>query len=151
VIEMDEHVRSPPVILPLRRLIASPGLIGSKSRADGRAPADWEVHSSVAGEGAEYDAMKNYAGHRLSPWLGHLMVSRQETARSLLTPGEIMQLPPDDELVPASGRHPIRAKKGLVLSRPALDRERNGATKTHRPSGQRLWGAPPTGAGWHHS
>ncbi len=23
--------------------------------------------------------MKNYAGNRLSPWLGHLMVSRQET------------------------------------------------------------------------
>jgi len=56
-------------------------------------------------------AMKNYAGHRLSPWLGHLMVSRQETARPLLTPGEVMQLPHDDELVLASGCHPIRAKK----------------------------------------
>ena len=55
--------------------------------------------------------MKNYAGHRLSPWLGHLMVSRQETARPLLTPGEVMQLPPDDELVLVSGCHPIRAKK----------------------------------------
>ncbi len=56
-------------------------------------------------------AMKNYAGHRLSPWLGHLMVSRQETARPLLTPGEVMQLPSDDELVLVSGCHPIRAKK----------------------------------------
>jgi type IV secretion system protein VirD4 len=55
--------------------------------------------------------MRNYAGHRLSPWLGHLMVSRQETARPLLTPGEVMQLPPDDELVLVSGCHPIRAKK----------------------------------------
>ena len=55
--------------------------------------------------------MKNYAGHRLSPWLGHLMVSRQETARPLLTPGEVMQLPHDDELVLVSGCHPIRAKK----------------------------------------
>jgi type IV secretion system protein VirD4 len=55
--------------------------------------------------------MKNYAGHRLSPWLGHLMVSRQETARPLLTPGEVMQLPPDDELVLVSGVPPIRAKK----------------------------------------
>jgi type IV secretion system protein VirD4 len=55
--------------------------------------------------------MKNYAGHRLSPWLGHLMVSRQETARPLLTPGEVMQLPPDDELVLISGCSPIRAKK----------------------------------------
>jgi type IV secretion system protein VirD4 len=56
-------------------------------------------------------AMKNYAGHRLSPWLGHLMVSRQETARPLLTPGEVMQLPPADELVLVSGIHPILAKK----------------------------------------
>jgi type IV secretion system protein VirD4 len=40
-----------------------------------------------------------------------LMVSRQETARPLLTPGEVMQLPPDDELILISGCHPIRAKK----------------------------------------
>ncbi len=55
--------------------------------------------------------MKNYAGSRLSPWLGHLMVSRSETARPLLTPGEVMQLPPTDEIVMVSGVHPIRAKK----------------------------------------
>jgi type IV secretory pathway TraG/TraD family ATPase VirD4 len=39
------------------------------------------------------------------------MVSRQETARPLLTPGEVMQLPADDELVLVSGCQPIRAKK----------------------------------------
>jgi type IV secretion system protein VirD4 len=55
--------------------------------------------------------MKNYAGHRLSPWLGHLMVSRSETARPLMTPGEVMQLPPDDEIVMVAGVPPIRAKK----------------------------------------
>lgn len=55
--------------------------------------------------------MKNYAGHRLSPWLGHLMVSRTETARALLTPGEVMQLPPGDELIMAAGIAPIRARK----------------------------------------
>lgn len=55
--------------------------------------------------------MKNYAGHRLSPWLGHLMVSRQETGRQLLTPGEVMQLPTDDEIVMVAGLPPIRAKK----------------------------------------
>ena len=67
--------------------------------------------SDALGTATEMRAMKNYAGHRLSPWLGHLMVSRQETARPLLTPGEVMQLPPDDELVLVSGCHPIRAKK----------------------------------------
>jgi type IV secretion system protein VirD4 len=55
--------------------------------------------------------MRNYAGHRLAPWLAHVMVSRQETARPLLTPGEVMQLPPGDELVLISGLPPIRAKK----------------------------------------
>jgi len=67
--------------------------------------------SDALGMATELRAMKNYAGHRLSPWLGHLMVSRQETARPLLTPGEVMQLPPDDELVLVSGCAPIRAKK----------------------------------------
>jgi type IV secretion system protein VirD4 len=65
-------------------------------------------------------AMKDYAGHRLSPWLGHLMVSRQETARPLLTPGEVMQLPHDDELVLVSGCHPIRAKKAQYYEDPEL-------------------------------
>jgi type IV secretion system protein VirD4 len=67
--------------------------------------------SDALGIATELRAMKNYAGHRLSPWLGHLMVSRQETARPLLTAGEVMQLPPNDELVLMSGCPPIRAKK----------------------------------------
>jgi type IV secretion system protein VirD4 len=67
--------------------------------------------SDALGTATEMRAMKNYAGHRLSPWLGHLMVSRQETARPLLTSGEVMQLSPADELVLVSGTHPILAKK----------------------------------------
>jgi type IV secretion system protein VirD4 len=67
--------------------------------------------SDALGIATEFRAMKNYAGHRLSPWLGHLMISRQETARPLLTAGEVMQLPSDDELVLVSGCPPIRAKK----------------------------------------
>src|SRR3984885_5632543 len=67
--------------------------------------------SDAMGTATEIRAQKNYAGHRLAPWLGHLMVSRQETARPLLTPGEVMQLPPDDAVVMASGHPPIRAKK----------------------------------------
>ncbi len=39
------------------------------------------------------------------------MVSRQETARALLTPGEVMQLPLTDEIVLVSGFPPIRVKK----------------------------------------
>jgi len=86
--------------------------------------------SDALGTATELRAQRNYAGHRLSPWLGHVMVSRQETARPLLTPGEVMQLPPDDELVLVSSLAPIRAKKlryyedrnftSRVLSAPAL-------------------------------
>jgi type IV secretion system protein VirD4 len=67
--------------------------------------------SDALGTATEQRAMRNYAGHRLAPWLAHVMVSRQETARALLTPGEVMQLPPTDELVLISGLAPIRASK----------------------------------------
>ena len=67
--------------------------------------------SDALGTATEQRAMRNYAGHRLAPWLSHVMVSRQETARALLTPGEVMQLPATDELVLVSGLPPIRAAK----------------------------------------
>ncbi|UZD69355.1 conjugal transfer protein TraG [Brucella sp. JSBI001] len=67
--------------------------------------------SDALGTATEMRDSTNYAGHRLAPWLGHLMVSRQETARPLLTPGEIMQLPPTEEIVMVAGTPPIRAAK----------------------------------------
>ena len=92
--------------------------------------------SDALGTATEMKAMRNYAGHRLSPWLGHLMVSRSETARQLLTPGEIMQLPPTDEIVMVAGTPPIRAKKARyyedarfkerILPPPALAQPKHG-------------------------
>ena len=67
--------------------------------------------SDALGTATEQRAMRNYAGHRLAPWLAHVMVSRQETSRPLLTPGEVMQLAATDELVLLSGLPPIRATK----------------------------------------
>ena len=78
--------------------------------------------SDALGTATEMRAMKNYAGHRLSPWLGHLMVSRQETARPLLTPGEVMQLPATDQLVLVSGCSPIRAQKARYFEDDRLAR-----------------------------
>ena len=107
--------------------------------------------SDALGTATELRAMKNYAGHRLSPWLGHLMVSRQETARPLLTAGEVMQLPPDDELVLVSGCHPIRAKKARyyenrelkarILPPPELSRRSVMATAADSSS-------PPRATDW---
>ena len=67
--------------------------------------------SDALGTATEQRAMRNYAGHRLAPWLAHVMVSRQETSRQLLTPGEVMQLPATDEIVLISGLPAIRARK----------------------------------------
>ncbi len=87
--------------------------------------------SDALGTATELRAQRNYAGHRLSPWLGHLMVSRQETARPLLTPGEVMQLPGHQEIVMVSGHPPAKATKiryyaddnftSRVLPAPILD------------------------------
>ncbi|AFK54035.1 conjugal transfer protein TraG [Tistrella mobilis] len=96
--------------------------------------------SDALGTATEMRAMKNYAGHRLSPWLGHLMVSRQETSRPLLTPGEVMQLPPTDELVLVSGCPPIRAKKARYFEDPQLQRR-----ILRPPTPADLTGDPPPG------
>jgi type IV secretion system protein VirD4 len=42
--------------------------------------------SGALGVATEMRAMQNYAGHRLSPWLGHIMVSRQEIAEAAAHP-----------------------------------------------------------------
>ena len=67
--------------------------------------------SDALGTATELRAQRNYAGHRLAPGSATSWSSKQETARALLTPGEVMQLPPHDELVLVSGLPPIRAKK----------------------------------------
>jgi type IV secretion system protein VirD4 len=64
--------------------------------------------------------MRNYAGHRLAPWLAHVMVSRQETARPLLTTGEAMQLPTNQSLILIAGQPPIRAGKLRFYDEPAF-------------------------------
>ena len=119
--------------------------------------------SDALGTATEMRAMKNYAGHRLSPWLGHLMVSRQETARPLLTPGEVMQLPNDEELVLVSGCNPIRAKKARyyedaelkarILPPPTLFESRplvwpgRAQNRTQRRLGRRYCGDAGSGGG----
>ncbi len=108
--------------------------------------------SDALGTATELRAQRNYAGHRLAPWLSHVMVSRQETARPLLTPGEVMQLPPTDQLVLVSGLSPIRARKlryyedrnftERVLPAPALS---DGAYADRPPPRSDDWGGQVRG------
>ena len=67
--------------------------------------------SDMLGAKTEQRHQRNYAGHRLAPWLSHVMVSSQETQRPLLTPGEVMQMPADDALVMVGSTPPVRATK----------------------------------------
>ncbi len=83
--------------------------------------------SEALGTKTEQRSQKNYSGHRLAPWLVHVMVSSQETMRPLLTPGEVMQLPPDDELVMVAGVPPILGKKLRYYE------DRNFKTRLHKP------------------
>jgi type IV secretion system protein VirD4 len=94
--------------------------------------------SDALGTATEMRAMKNYAGHRLSPWLGHLMVSRQETSRPLLTPGEVMQLSHNEALIMVSGVHPVRARKVRYYEDPQFQRRilRPSRTGTASSAGQ---------------
>jgi len=83
--------------------------------------------SDALGTKTEQRAQKNYSGHRLAPWLAHVMVSSQETMRPLLTPGEVMQLPPDDEVVMVAGVPPILGKKLRYYE------DRNFKSRLHKP------------------
>ena len=103
--------------------------------------------SDAIGSTTEMRAMRNYAGHRLAPWLSHVMVSRQETARQLITPGEIMQLPSHQQLILLSGFSPIKAQKiryytdknftGRVQNPPTLSPD---GTDDLSPSSSCMWG-----------
>jgi type IV secretion system protein VirD4 len=111
--------------------------------------------SDALGTTTEQRAQRNYAGHRLAPWLSHVMVSAQETQRALATPGEVMQLPPDEALVLVSGTPPIRAKKlryfqdenftGRLLEPPATPSlpERRADDWTERPQPHSHGGLAP--------
>ena len=103
--------------------------------------------SDAIGSTTEMRAMRNYAGHRLAPWLSHVMVSRQETARQLITPGEIMQLPSDEQLILLSGFSPIKAQKvryyadknftGRVVGSPPISPDGYGGLSPDTPC---VWG-----------
>ena len=72
--------------------------------------------SKALGISTQIHQQKNYTGHRLSPWLGHVMLSDQETARALMTPGEVAALPASDEIVLVAGISPIYARKVVYYS-----------------------------------
>lgn len=84
--------------------------------------------SDGLGVATEIRSQRDYAGHRLPPWLGHLMVLGQESARPLMTVGEVMQIPAREEIVMLAGCPPIAHGKhsisGIAASSSAFCRRR---------------------------
>ncbi len=70
-----------------------------------------EMISRMLGQKTEIHQQRNYGGNRLSPWLGHVMIADQESARPLLTPAEVMELSKTDSLIFVAGYPPVRAMK----------------------------------------
>jgi type IV secretion system protein VirD4 len=88
-----------------------------------------------------------------------MTISHQETARPLLTPGEILQLPQDESLIFLSGIPPIRARKlhyfrdrnflKRCLPTPALKADREaGKTASHDWAGFIRAPHPALDRGW---
>lgn len=74
--------------------------------------------SESLGTTTETKQQKNYAGHRLAPWLGHIMISDQEQKRELLTADEVTRLPTDEAIIKISGQYPILCKKVVFYEDP---------------------------------
>ena len=55
--------------------------------------------SDALGTATELRALQNLSGKRSALWLSNVAVSKQETPRPLLTPGEVLQLPRDEALL----------------------------------------------------
>jgi len=89
--------------------------------------------SDMVGAATAARFQRNYGGHRLAPWLNRVTVSQQENARPLLTPGEVMQLGPNEQLVFVAGCPPIRARKLRYFE----DRELRGRCLPPPPPGTR--------------
>lgn len=114
--------------------------------------------SEALGTATEVRAHRSYGGNRFSMWLDRVTVSQQVTARALLTPSEVMQLPADEEIVMLAGHRPLRARKlryfadrnfaRRVLPPPVLSEDGYADKPAGRPddwSGQSL--AIPANAG----
>ncbi len=67
--------------------------------------------SEMTGSMTVHKEVRTYTGHRISPWLGHVIAAEQESQRPLLTPDEALRLPEDIALIFAHGCPPIYGRK----------------------------------------
>jgi type IV secretion system protein VirD4 len=80
--------------------------------------AQWIADS--LGSKTEVHQQTTYTGHRLAPWLGHVMVSDQESARPLMDAAEVCKLPASDSILLVAGFPPFKAKRLKYYEHPVL-------------------------------
>jgi type IV secretion system protein VirD4 len=91
--------------------------------------------SDALGPKTEVHQQTTYTGHRLAPWLGHVMVADQESSRPLLDAAEICKLPASDMILLVAGLAPMRAKRLKYYERPELAARANLPSLTLCPGG----------------
>ena len=80
--------------------------------------------SDALGPKTEVHQQTTYTGHRLAPWLGHVMVADQESSRPLLDAAEICKLPATDAIILVAGFPPFKAKRLKYYERAGSRRAR---------------------------
>jgi type IV secretion system protein VirD4 len=76
--------------------------------------------ADTLGSKTEVHQQTTYTGHRLAPWLGHVMVSDQESSRPLLDAAEICKLPASNSILMVAGFPPFKAKRLKYYEHPML-------------------------------
>lgn len=91
--------------------------------------------SDALGPKTEVHQQTTYTGHRLAPWLGHVMVADQESSRPLLDAAEICKLSAGDMILLVAGYPPIRARRFRYYEHPVFAARANLPPLKLKPGG----------------
>jgi type IV secretion system protein VirD4 len=98
-------------------------------------PSTAQWMADALGAKTEVHQQTTYTGHRLAPWLGHVMVADQESLRPLLDAAEICKMPATDAILLVAGFPPFKAKRLKYYERPELLERANLPPLTLVPGG----------------
>lgn len=104
--------------------------------------------SEQLGPATNVHQTRTFTGHRLSPWLGHVMISDQETQRPLMTAGEVLTMDRRDLLVLTHAEHPIRARQLRYFEDKELKRRVLPPPPLLDANGRRRLRLTPKANGW---
>jgi type IV secretion system protein VirD4 len=91
--------------------------------------------SDALGPKTEVHQQTTYTGHRLAPWLGHVMVADQESSRPRLDAAEICKLTASDMILLVAGYPPIRARRFRYYEHPLFAARANLPALKLKPGG----------------